>query len=379
IPAIAPVVSPRPLRPTVNEKLHGIFLAWIKVWRLDEKPFDPVALRAREPEGFKGGHGNLGEDGVVEVSKVACLCCRTLRRRFVGLSEEHSPDFFKAKYARPRLCDKELCWYLGGYSAEDNRAQRKVSRYRPGLNGKSDVVIVAIDDLDRLAALETHFRHDPVNGGLARILSSEGNLMSSDPGERPKPAVKVFSQINALLPLTVVQHQTPAVALVSRTLLRAIGDVLPIRRIERSLIRRLVVGSDVLGLDGRDARPSIDWDDEQIIVGADGFNFIVVRGEANLLAIGGKGVIVLPAKMKRRRIVIAGSKVAGFTSRNHVGTAALGCPVERSSTIAVRCRRLLPGVAVLDSRGGCPGASIDGDHKQMTALPLLVRIPMPVK
>src|SRR5205807_5919839 len=183
--------------------------------------------------------------------------------------------------------------------------------------------------------------------------------------------------------LPVVQHQAEAVALVSRTRLRAVGDVVAIRRIERSLIRRFVVGSDVLrrrkDSGGRGVRPYVNRDNEQVIVGADGFNFIVVRGEANLLAIGREGVHVLSAKMKRRRIVIAGSKVAGFTSRNHVGTAALGCPVERSSTIAVRSRRLLPGVAVLDSRGGCPGASIDGDHKQMTALPLLVRIPMPVK
>src|SRR5207245_6983618 len=157
-------------------------------------------------------------------------------------------------------------------------------------------------------------------------------------------------QSDALCLFPVVQHQTEAVALVSRTLLRAIGDVLPIRRIERSLIRRLVVGSDVLGLDGRDARPSTNWDCKQIIVGADGFNFIVVRGEANLLAIGGKGVIVLPAKMKRRRIVIARSKVAG----SHAWSRTLpvlrrgGCPHPPGRAILDDS---LPGLAGPGGRG----------------------------
>src|SRR5438445_334213 len=111
--------------------------------------------------------------------------------------------------------------------------------------------------------------------------SEENQLGVRRPGKRSNPAIESLGQFLLLSRLPVVQHQTPAVALVSRTRLRAIGDVLPIRRIERSLIRRLVVGSDVLGLEGRDARPSINWDCKQIIVGADGFNFIVVRGEAN--------------------------------------------------------------------------------------------------
>src|SRR3989442_1858192 len=132
--------------------------------------------------------------------------------------------------------------------------------------------------------------------------------------------------------LPVVQHQAEAVALVSRTRLRAVGDVVAIRRIERSLIRRLVVGSGVLlcrkGSGGRGVRAYVNRDNEQVIVRAGGFDFIVVRGEANLLPIRREGVIVLPAKRKDWSIVIARSEIAG----SHAWSRTLpvlrrgGCP-----------------------------------------------------
>src|SRR5437870_6572357 len=54
IPAIAPVVSPRPLRPAMDEELHGIFLAGIKVRRLDQEALNFVVVSAGEPEGLEG-------------------------------------------------------------------------------------------------------------------------------------------------------------------------------------------------------------------------------------------------------------------------------------------------------------------------------------
>src|SRR5207244_2834398 len=69
IPAIRPVVSPRALRATMDEELHRILLAGVEVRRLDEEALNFIAVGAGEPEGFKRGHGYLGEDGVVEVGQ----------------------------------------------------------------------------------------------------------------------------------------------------------------------------------------------------------------------------------------------------------------------------------------------------------------------
>src|SRR5207245_7151840 len=137
----------------------------------------------------------------------------------------------------------------------------------------SDVVVVSIDNLDRIAALQTNFRRNRINRGLALVLGSKEDLVSSGPTERTHPPVEVLREVLLLSRLPVIPHQAPAVALVSRTLLRAIGDVLPIRRIKRSLLRRLVAGSDVLAFDARGAPPSTTWSCTQIRLGADGFSF----------------------------------------------------------------------------------------------------------
>src|SRR5208282_48319 len=97
------------------------------------------------------------------------------------------------------------------------------------------------------------------------------------PSECPHPAVEHVRQILLLARLAVVQHQAEAVALVSRTLLGAVGDVLAIGRIERSRVAGRIVGGDVL------CRPSADRDDPEIVVGGGGFDLVVVRGVANLL------------------------------------------------------------------------------------------------
>ncbi len=92
--------------------------------------------------------------------------------------------------------------------------------------------------------------------------------------------IKALSQVPLLPSLPIMQHQTPAVALVSWPHLRAIGDVLPIRRVEGSLICRRVVGSDVPGMSQNPrARPilqDIHRHGEQIIVGAGGFDCVVI-------------------------------------------------------------------------------------------------------
>src|SRR6266536_302148 len=153
----------------------------------------------------------------------------------------------------------------------------------------------------------------------------------------------------------LIQHQTPAVALVSRTRLRAIGDVLPIRRIERSFIRRLVVASDVLRLDelsldalclyGRDARPSSYWNNPQVIIGAGGFNSVMVRGVANLQTIRRESIIVLPAEREHRRIVIAGRQIVGARSwactRRFPVTRRSGCPHPPTRAVLGRWRAQL--------------------------------------
>ena len=62
-----------PSRAAVDEELHGILLRGIEVRRLDEEALDFVAVSAGEPEGLERGHGDLREDGVVQVGELfAC-------------------------------------------------------------------------------------------------------------------------------------------------------------------------------------------------------------------------------------------------------------------------------------------------------------------
>src|SRR5208282_3488826 len=168
----------------------------------------------------------------------------------------------------------------------------------------------------------------------------------------------------------VVQHQAEAVGLIPRTLLGAVGYVAAVGRVERGRVARRVVGRNVLGLcqnlGGRGGRPHMARadivraptyrNDPQIVVGGGGRVLVVIRGVANLLAVGGEGVVVLTAYGENWGIEVAGSEI----ERSRVGTAALG-------------------FASLGSRGGCPHTLIYGDHEEMGALAFSVGIPVTIE
>jgi hypothetical protein len=80
-------------------------------------------------------------------------------------------------------------------------------------------------------------------------------------GEAFNVGVEVRGQFARLLRLSVVEHQTPARALEACGGLRAIGDVATVGRVERRLIRTLVVAGDALRLAARDGH------DEDVTVG----------------------------------------------------------------------------------------------------------------
>src|ERR1022692_2480802 len=104
--------------------------------------------------------------------------------------------------------------------------------------------------------------------------------------------------------LAVVQHQAEAVALVSRTLLSAVGDVAVIGRIERRRVAGGIVGGNVLG------GAAIDRNDPEIVIVRRRRVLVVIRGVANLLPVGREGVVVLPAEREHRRVIVAGGQVA---------------------------------------------------------------------
>src|SRR5579862_4821138 len=116
------------------------------------------------------------------------------------------------------------------------------------------------------------------------------------------PMVEALRQVLLLAGLPVVKHEAEAVALVSRTLLGAVGDVAAIGRIERRRVAGEIVGGDVL------RRASGDRNDPQIIVGGSGWILVVIRGVANLLSVGRKGIVVLSAERERGSIVVARGK-----------------------------------------------------------------------
>src|SRR3984893_12582514 len=140
---------------------------------------------------------------------------------------------------------------------------------------------------------------------MAFVLRAEiDRLGIGRPCKRSNPMVKVLRQILLLAGLAVVQHQAEAVALVSRTLLGAVGDVVTIGRIERCRVAGRIVGGDVL------RRPPGDRDDPEIVVGGSGLIGIVIRGVADLLPLGRESVVVLPAEREYGRVIVAGGQVA---------------------------------------------------------------------
>src|SRR5258708_26818755 len=73
-------------------------------------------------------------------------------------------------------------------------------------------------------------------------------LRVRSPDERSNPMIETLRYIFFLPRLTVIQHQPEAVALVSRTLLGAVCDVLAIRRIQRRRVAGWIVRGNVFFL-----------------------------------------------------------------------------------------------------------------------------------
>src|ERR1700692_1535694 len=131
--------------------------------------------------------------------------------------------------------------------------------------------------------------------------------------------IEALCQTLLLSGLAVVQHQPEAVALVSRTLLGAVGDVVAIGRIERRRVAGGIVGGDVFGfgqnLSRRVARSHTDRDDPEIVVRGGGFILVMVRGIANFLAVGREGVVVLSPQREYGRVGVAGREVNWTTDK----------------------------------------------------------------
>src|SRR6202161_1524011 len=92
----------------------------------------------------------------------------------------------------------------------------------------------------------------------------------------------------------------------------------------------------------------MDRDDPEIVVGGRGFDLVVIRGVANLMPVGRKGVVVLSAEREHGSVVVAGREI-GIPSRDN--------PCNRS-------RRNF-------------GRSFS--HENMATLALFVSVPVPVE
>src|SRR6185369_5818817 len=110
------------------------------------------------------------------------------------------------------------------------------------------------------------------------------------PSEASDPVIKVLSQISFLSRLPVVQHQPEPVALVPWPLLRAVGDVLAIRRIKRSRVARRVLSGDILRLP---SRASVYRHQPQVVIRGRRFHLVVIRRVTDLLSVGRKSVEIL--------------------------------------------------------------------------------------
>src|SRR5262249_27001460 len=111
-------------------------------------------------------------------------------------------------------------------------------------------------------------------------------------------------QILLLSRLPVVEHQAKSVGFVPGALLRAVSDVLAIRRVERREVTGGIVGRDVPGL-GATYR-----NDPDVAVGGSRFDLVVVRAEGNFLAVGGEGVVILSTEGEDGRIEVARGEIA---------------------------------------------------------------------
>src|SRR5579872_2067208 len=154
---------------------------------------------------------------------------------------------------------------------------------------------------------------DTVNRIFSLVLRREiDRLRIGMPGESSNPLEFGGRQISLFAGLSVVEHEAEAVALVAGTLLGAVGDVASIGRVERRCVAGGIVGGNVLRF------ATGDRDDPQVVVGGSRRILVVIRGVANLFAVGREGVVVLPAERKHWSIVVAGGEVANGIGINYV-------------------------------------------------------------
>src|SRR5215831_12649931 len=106
---------------------------------------------------------------------------------------------------------------------------------------------------------------------MAQVLGGEVNRFGiGRPRERSYPVIEIRSEVVLLAGFAIVEHEAEAVALVTGTLLGAVGDVAAVGGIEGGGIAGRVVGGDVLG------RPSANREDPEIVVGGSGWILLVI-------------------------------------------------------------------------------------------------------
>src|ERR1700756_5088733 len=163
---------------------------------------------------------------------------------------------------------------------------------------------------------------------MTQMLGAEvDGLRVACPRVGSDPVIEGGREFSFLAVLPVVEHEAEAVALISGTLLGAVGDVASVGRIEWRRVAGGIVGGDVLGMrENRtcpilgsrvDAtrsarggteecvRPYIHRDDPQIVVGGGGWVLVVIGRVTNLLPVRREGIVVLPAEGEDGSVVVA--------------------------------------------------------------------------
>ncbi len=200
-------MSPRALRPAVNQHQHRILAVFPKAVRLHHEALHARAVRAVHPEFLERRHLVGAQHGVVEV--------RQRHRRAAAGRRAVNPG---------RLCAALL------------RVDQRLA-IRRELHVVE--VVVAADGDARLAA----FHRLELDGLASAILGRKEQVGGiRRPGKTADPAVHVLRQVcdPARGPL---QHpQPPAVAFIARPDLRAPRQILAVRRIQRPAIGAGIAG-----------------------------------------------------------------------------------------------------------------------------------------
>src|SRR5450631_1940475 len=238
IPAIAPVVSPGPLRPAVDEELHGIFLRGVEVRRLDQEALDFVVVSTGEPEGLERGHVNLRQDSVIEM-------CQRAANLFLGptiLQVFAIADLIDVRYLSPvdeshRAAEIDFRWRTDGHACEKQpfavgrQSQIVIEARKKGI----DLDIRLLNrDVVAFFCIDLRGETDRVHWRCSFILRDKIKMRRvRRPNITSHPLIETLGQIPLLTRLAVVEYEAEAVALVSRTRLGAVGDEAAIGRLER--------------------------------------------------------------------------------------------------------------------------------------------------